>query len=226
MFYTYEYINKHVIININNERWLLDSGSPYTFRFNCSFNSVVIDGINYPMQENPGFEIESIYHLIDRNVIGIIGTDILSITSFTLYGDHKMEFNIYPRYMDNPVSFDEAYPMTIKLELDGKPIKALVDTGAYINFIKASYENNNYVGDAIDYDKDNNKIEAKLYKYNVRFNNSVFDLNFGIPKDLNCLPNQVMRILKVDAIIGLNNIMFDFGYITFDYINKKIYSKW
>ncbi len=166
--------------------------------------------------------------VIGCKINGIIGADLLQQTSFTLYNNDNMEFNANPKLKDNPIDVKIRGNVIIgKIQIVFKEATVLFETGSYINYINPVFVKGEPYGD-IWYDKDlhGKTIESKPYLAPCSIHGK---LSFGYPLDLNCFPMQVMGHYQCDAIIGLNDKLFNRNifdeYIVFDYKKGKIYLK-
>ena len=69
--YHYEIINNHIVVNIDGQKYLIDTGSPISFHINPSIRSLTIDGISYPLQAKPAmFNVPLAFECIGNEIDG------------------------------------------------------------------------------------------------------------------------------------------------------------
>lgn len=91
--YRFELINNHYIINIDNKKYLLDTGSPNSFWVKEPIREITIDGINYPLSNRPSnLDIKETEECVGLLVDGFIGMDIIRQTSLTIYKNGYIDF--------------------------------------------------------------------------------------------------------------------------------------
>lgn len=84
--YSYELINNHYVVEIDDQKFLIDTGSPFSFWVSRPIKEITIDGNKYPLQNRPlNFNIDETNNLVGVIVDGFIGMDIISKTSLTIY---------------------------------------------------------------------------------------------------------------------------------------------
>jgi len=228
--YDYEFKNGHCILCIEGRNWLLDTGSPNTFAFDRSIREINIDGKDYVLNGNPGYTQSVVEQVTGCQIFGMIGNDILKKTSFTIFANGKFEFNV-AESNEAPISISTInYVIIDNILLEGKMIKALFDTGAYINYLmpnKCSY--NDLHRTFTDHDRFGKLIASNGVSTMIKAGELLCEVSFGIPVSNASLSMQAMMHCRVDAIIGLYNYHFDkplfSEYLVVDYKNNKMYIK-
>lgn len=93
--YTYELINNHYIVDIDGGKYLIDTGSPFSFWVSRPKREITIDGNNYLLNSRPSnFNIEETTKLVGVQTDGFIGMDIISVTGLTIFKNGTIEFAI------------------------------------------------------------------------------------------------------------------------------------
>ena len=223
----YEIINGHCIVDLEGKKWLVDTGSPTTFRFDGQGGCIELDGKVFSLERNRGYVKSAVDGLCGVNVFGMIGSDVLRSTSFTLCGDKKMQLLANKSDYSIDISFDSNVILGYT-EIEGRRVKTLFDTGAQINYLMPGVFdfdlNNTPIVRDLDFAGD--MIKSNLVIAKVSLGGKKKDVSFGIPQH-NCTAIQAMRRYGCQAIIGLynyhlNETLFD-GMFSVDYQNRKIY---
>ena len=231
--YNYKFEKGHCIIDIDGNKWFLDNGSPYTFSFDDDETHIIIDNNTIRLKSNPGFRREAVESAIGKKIKGIIGTDILSKSSFSIYNNNQMEFkaNVNKETIENSIDFEMINNAIIfKAKIENQLVNVLFDSGAAINYLLPNVFRSG-IGDEVikDIDSSGQVIESNHCMAITYLGNKQCKLNFGVPMDNYCKPMQVMSYYSCSAIIGLydfyyKNPIFS-EYFLMDYENKKIYIK-
>lgn len=228
--YNYEFKNGHCVLSIEGRNWLLDIGSPSSFAFDRSIKEINIDGKDYELNGNPGYTQSVVEKVIRCQIFGMIGNDILKKTSFTIFANGKFEFKVSKSNEAPIIISTDDYVVLYNIQVGGKMMNALFDTGAYINYLMhGSSKYNDLYRTFTDYDRFGNLITSTGVSTVIKASEVSSEVSFGIPVNSNCLPMQVMQRFNWDAIIGLYNYHFDkplfSEYLAVDYNNKKMYIK-
>ena len=233
MLYNYIFENGHCVIDIDGEKWLLDTGSPATFCFDGSKSKITIDGINYQLTHNPGFNVDNVMRVVGIELKGMIGFDLLSQTSFALYKNNTMEFKVDEKALEKLSSIN-SIPLSInknvilgEATIEDKKVRVLYDTGAHISYLKPGILNRSVINNVTDYDYSGNVIKSDVVMTITRIGAATLKLSFAVPIDNTSYPVYVMRQVKCDAIIGLYDHEFEnsifYNYYAIDYKNKILY---
>lgn len=128
---SYILLNNHYIVKIDNYYYLLDTGSDKSYTYNPNNKYVEINGHNYPLHEiYVGSEMEEMTNLIGIRVDGLIGMDIISKTSLSIYKNGIICFEA--KYMGGTKvrMLNYGWPIMIKGESNGIKGNIVLDTGA------------------------------------------------------------------------------------------------
>lgn len=203
MTYKLEIINNHYIININDKKMLIDTGSPLSISFVKEFNEVKINNtlfsLNHIFNEPT---ISNIFDLVGLKIDGFIGMDV--IRKFGILISKKemsVEFNVIKNkgnkmpliYVGNAIAF--------KAVINGIEGKYIIDTGA-----KYSY------GKPILYKglKETKKVEDYSPSLNLNFESFLYETNLLVnEREINCLTGlskDVVKILNYLDVLMIGNI--------------------
>jgi hypothetical protein len=137
--YTYILIfeNKHLFIEIEDKKWLLDTGAPTSFGNDKSFK---FGGEEFSLTENyMGLSTEKLSEYLNIECHGLLGADILS--NFDLvFGISKRTLSVSSEEL--PLE-GQCLPLTdfmgipiITVQIDGKQYQMFFDTGAQISYLQ------------------------------------------------------------------------------------------
>lgn len=139
--YSYELVNNHYVVEIDGQKFLIDTGSPFSFWISHPIKEITIDGNKYPLQNRPlNFEVDETNNLVGVMVDGFIGMDIISKTSLTIFPG-GIDFSEIPEFLLERMRSNETchlieVPMTTRWPLMaqvGSNLmigKFVIDTGA------------------------------------------------------------------------------------------------
>ena len=224
----YEIRNGHYIIDLEGKKWLLDTGSPTTFRFDGQGGCIELDGKVFSLERNRGYIKSAVDGLCGVNVFGMIGSDVLSQTSFTLYSDNKLQLMANQK---SDYSFDvSCYDNVILgyIEIEGRRVKTLFDTGASLNYLMPGAFTFDLNNTSIVHDLDNQgrKITSNLVIAKASLGGKKMDVSFGIPQH-ECNATIAMAHYGCQAIVGIYNYYLKkplFNHMfSVDYQNGKIF---
>lgn len=142
--YNYELVNNHYVVEIDGQKFLIDTGSPISFWISHAIKEITINGNKYPLQNRPiNLEVDEILNLVGVMVDGFIGMDIISKTSLTIYSGRpkgSIEFSEVPDKMINEliennykyteVPMTTRWPLMVQVGSNQKTGKFIIDTGA------------------------------------------------------------------------------------------------
>ena len=142
--YSYELVNNHYIVNIDGKKFLIDTGSPFSFWVSSPIKEITIYGNKYPFQNRPlNFDVDETNNLVGVIVDGFIGMDIISKTSLTIYSggpSGSLEFGALPDWILNgmkekSIRFAEVpmttrWPLMVQVGSNLMTGKFVIDTGA------------------------------------------------------------------------------------------------
>jgi len=231
MLYNYRFENGHCVVEIEGEDWLLDTGSPSTFCFDRSISRILIDGIYYTLNSNPGYNQNVVEEVVGIRLKGIIGSDLLFKTSFTLNSNGTMEFNVNNVECENSIniSINPSMKNVIVGEalIYNKTINVLFETGAHISYLMPGLLNINPIGTVTDKDAEGRIINSELFLTISSIGANEMKLSLAVPNDITSYPIRAMKQFHFNAIIGLYDHEFDRPIFNkcyaIDYNNKKLY---
>lgn len=142
--YSYELVNNHYVVEIDGQKFLIDTGSPFSFWISHSIKEITIYENKYSLQSRPiYFEVDEINNLVGVMVDGLIGMDIISKTSLTIYSGRPkgiIEFSEVPDWIVNElikknykyteVPMTTRWPLMVQVCSNLMTGKFVVDTGA------------------------------------------------------------------------------------------------
>ena len=142
--YSYELINNHYIVNIDGKKFLIDTGSPFSFWVSSPIKEITIYDNKYPLQNRPlNFDVDETNNLVGAIVDGFIGMDIISKTSLTIYSgapEGIIEFSEVPDWIINglikmnykytEVPMTTRWPLMVQIGSNLMTGKFVIDTGA------------------------------------------------------------------------------------------------
>ena len=128
--YNYKLSNNHYVVDIDGEKYLIDTGSPISFWVSRPITSVKIDGNTFFLQGRPSnFDVKATNSLVGVPVDGFIGMDIISKTGLTIHKNGTIEF--VAREIDGiEIPMTKRFPLVIDIECNSLTGKFIVDTGA------------------------------------------------------------------------------------------------
>lgn len=211
--------NKHFVVEINDNYYVLDTGS----------NSVTVSNINVvrindkPYHLGKAFEVtkEELYKLTNMDIAGIIGLDILD-EGFTIDRKNKtITFGNDDLDLSNAkaINLNRGLLYTFDFKFLGKTYKAILDSGAIISYLDINLDNLNETGYSYDYSPLIKKeINGKSYDILINSNNNDYSIKIGTP-ELKLL--NVFKMLGVNGVIGFYDLFNEFARIE----NNKLYLK-
>ena len=215
-----ETFDNHLILLSNDNRFLIDTGSPTTIA-----KSTEIDIFNskYKVsQKYLGLEIDKLSELVGTDLDGLIGGNILKNHVFHIDFKNK-SFSILDSIPDNIDFVDIDFYMNIpiiNINLDNQSVRAFLDTGAKISYLNSEYvQDSNSIGDKEDFYPSVGVFKTSIYNKSIMFpHDKQLNLTFGsLPESL----EQALSFGGTKAIIG--NDIFSYYSLIFDYSNKRIY---
>ena len=139
--YSYELVNNHYVVEIDGQKFLIDTGSPFSFWISHSIKEITIDGNKYPLQNRPlNFEVDETNNLVGVMVDGFIGMDIISKTSLTIFPG-GIDFSEIPEFLLERMRNNETchlievpmttrWPLMVQVGSNLMTGKFVIDTGA------------------------------------------------------------------------------------------------
>lgn len=135
----FEYIDNHIIADVNGKHCLIDTGSPFSLgdgKINIDGKIHFLNGISYM-----GASLESIAEKVGTHLDALIGGDILSAHEGLFVWTQKMEVHFSTMMggaKDEPsLEFFSNIPI-IQITINSKVVKAYIDTGAKQSYIDST----------------------------------------------------------------------------------------
>ena len=218
----------HLIIELADGKYIIDTGSPASFGPN---SLILFDGKEYHSntQMMAVAQLDNISVFIGVPLNGLIGCDILRNYCIVLDLNKKkmiIKNDYYVNGGDTLVKTDmELLPMyglpLINIEIN-HPFKAFIDTGATISYIKLHYTNNMQpIRQENDFHPMVGNFVADIFSFNVKIEGSYHNIELGVlPLNLEGL----FANFGADAVLGYD--LFKDKIVIFDYfLNKFIIKK-
>ena len=172
--YKYTLSNNHYIVEIEGNKYLLDTGSPVSFSLKPSLRNVVINGRVFPLDPKPmNLSISSTRELVGMDVDGFIGMNIIRQTSLTVYKDGRLSFGVEDEE-GTPLELlaDDFGLLKLKFSCNDVVGAFLLDTGAKYGYgSKQLFLNNK-----------EEKLFEHIYDYNPfigHFDSDAYCFNFN-----------------------------------------------
>lgn len=169
--YNYEISNNHIIVNIQNQKFLLDTGSPVSFSFKPPISLLNIDGTHHSLIPYGIPNAHKVFALIGKEVDGFIGLDIISKTSLTIYKDGRIDFKA-TSITGHSCALDTNFPLRIPTKCGNYEGYYVIDTGAMVGYGLPHLFNGltPYVQNVYDYNPGLGDLYNDLYHLDVEIN--------------------------------------------------------
>ena len=226
------YANKHIVIDYNNKKYLVDTGSQISISNN---ENIEIFDKNYSsFKEFSGKNLDYFSRKVDFNLDGIVGGNILS--------DYQFQINFLNKQFTAVDAFDHNFNLDKygHLNLDfvaGVPVveiyvnkelrRVYLDTGAQWSYIKKDLVENELEVDQIDdFHPSIGNFTSKLYNVIVNFDTVLGQVNTikDIQLKMGVLPEKLTIFYKAGktfSIIGTD--IFHRMSLIFNYKKKKLF---
>lgn len=206
--YKLEVIDKHAVMtNFQGKRFLVDTGSPVSM----TVNSEPFMLCGEAFESSPLNIIDTVQELSGLDVDVLIGLDVLS------------KFNVLISYKEGFIKLShEAFqipgqtmPMHVlplksavifKAELNGQPVKCILDTGAPVNYVVSDrlVEGLESAGECEDFYPGVGRFATTLYNMNLGIGEaSVLPVKCGI------LPTSLSTVARIVSLMGQAVIGYD-----------------
>ena len=220
--------NGHFIVTIDDNNYILDTGSPVSYSFTekttfVPFGDKHLTFLPFPLK---GVQKE-IEELVSMPVSGIIGLS-------TMKELKRMEISKekgYVKFGGDSVSDSAGYSipfeenngvLTIGIKVNGKDTRVILDTGARIDYLDSSLLNtSNAVRQERDYNPILGHFEVDGYRITYGIGDQEIEtITYGATDKLK---NYVLStgIRGVNGVVGLNAIFCVAKEFTIDYESKK-----
>ena len=166
--YNYELINNHYIVNIDGRKYLLDTGSPFSFWVSNLIRELTIDGNKYQLNNRPSnFNVSETTNLVGIEVDGFIGMDIISVTGLTIFKNGTIEFAIKEiGGIETPMT--TRWPLMTNVGCNLMTGKFVIDTGAKYGYgVNGLFYRQRSFSRIKDYNPSLGHLEGDIYHLNV-----------------------------------------------------------
>lgn len=211
--------NKHFVVEINDNNFVLDTGANSATVSNI--NSVRINDKDYHLGKTFEVTKEELQKLTGMNVSGIIGLDILK-DGFTInrkeqtitFGNDDLDLSDA-----KVINLDRGLLYTFDFKFLGRTYRAILDSGAIISYLDINLDNLNETGYSYDYSPlIKEEINGKSYDILINTNGIDYPIKIGTPKPKLL---SVLKMLGVNGVIGFYDLFKEYARIE----NNKLYLK-
>lgn len=177
--YNYELVNNHYIVNIDGKKFLIDTGSPFSFWVSSPIKEITIYEKKYPLQNRPtNLDINETYNVIGTQVDGFIGMDIISKTSLTIYSGSLIEFCGVPDFIINgfikenykysEIPMTTRWPLMVQVGSNLMTGKFVIDTGAKYGYGVSGLFNKQTAFDHVsDYNPSLGHLDSDIFNLEI-----------------------------------------------------------
>lgn len=193
MKYNYKLLNNHYVVTIDEKKYLIDTGNPYSFRIDPSLTHVVIDGVVRPLSTknrlDTPYKYRKTIELIGCDKLdGFIGTDIIEKTGLTIYKNGELEFAI--REVEGGVKTKLYSRMVLPtwgpyylIEASSNGVSGLmtIDLGATVGYaIESVFKGETpYTNDKYDYSPEGDEMHSRMYHQEIEIAGRVRTMDMG-----------------------------------------------
>lgn len=201
--YKVEFVTGHFLINDDRgSKVLLDTGSPLSFHAD---GIVALNGKTYNVRTSlGGADSRYVTDNVGTAVSGLVGMDILGESNILIDAPGgRVVFDYATDGMTRVASSQGAY-VFMEMEIRGRRVKVILDTGAPISYVSSSLTEGLEVVDVVD---DFNpavpggKYRVPRYEFSAAFAGHEFLMRAGhLPPDL----QMAVSILGVKGVVGID----------------------
>ena len=166
--FNYHILNNHIIIDIDDKKFLLDTGSPKSFWTYEPINKIEINNRGFVLFPKPSnLSLNQVEKLVGIRVDGFIGLDIIAQTSLTIYKNGEIKFGVDNINGTTTKLFTNNY-LSIQVGSNLIVGKLLLDTGAKYGYgIKSLFYNQKSFARVSDYNPQLGQLESDIYHLDV-----------------------------------------------------------
>jgi len=216
--------NNHYLAQIDGRNFVIDTGSPLSFGSSRSLSFAGETKNLLPMRALGSRE--SMVNLVKTQVDGLIGTDFMMEHEITL--DKKSmkiivdEHRIIPAGSIGMGMLDavliKGFP-NMWIELNGKHVKAVLDTGACISYAsKSLVDGLPIVGTATDYNPNLGSFSTNLYEVCYSIKGLTGSISIGT---LSSIYHFALERFGFYAVLGMD-IFSSFEAVSMDFVRRRI----
>ena len=166
--YSYELVNNHYVVEIDGQKFLIDTGSPFSFWISKPIKKILINNRIYPLRDMPSnFDIEETNNLVGEEINGFIGMDIISNTGLTIYKNDLLDFDI-TEINGKELPMRNHFPLMVDVSCNLYTGKFIIDTGAKYGYgVSGLFYNYSPIDHVKDYNPTLHKLESDLYHLDI-----------------------------------------------------------
>lgn len=166
--YKYEIKNNHYIVNVNNYKFLIDTGCPFSFWISKPIKEILINNRIYPLRDMPSdFDVKETNNLVGEEINGFIGMDIISNTGLTIYKNNLLDFDVI-EINGKELPMRNLFPLMIDVSCNLYIGKFIIDTGAkYAYGVAGLFYNYSPIDHVKDYNPTLKHLESDLYRLDI-----------------------------------------------------------
>jgi hypothetical protein len=196
-----KFIDGHVIVNMNNFNYIVDTGSPLSFGRGTV---LIINGKSFSINSTGpgGFTADSISVLSGLDVDGLIGMDIL-IHFDVQFTRNRITFSDTPIFhADTAIKlpiidmFLGVGPI-INLNIEQKDRRIYFDSGAKLSYLSEDLLVGTPIGEMEDFYPSIGTYKTNVYKIDVAIDGKIETLTFGV------LPSSIRMLLDMTQTKGV-----------------------
>jgi hypothetical protein len=198
--FTTKFLDGHVIVQVNNFDYIVDTGSPISFGRGTT---VFINGKKFPINNigPSGLTADSISTLSGLKVDGLIGMDIL-IHFDVLFTQDQITFSDTPiNHAETAIKLpiiDAAMEVPIiSLNIGHEDRRLFFDTGAKLSYLSDDLLDGTPIGEMKDFYPTIGTFKTNVYKIDVIIGGKVETLTFG------SLPLSIRMLLEIGQTKGI-----------------------
>ena len=207
--HNFEVWNKHILIESNNSRLLIDTGSPYSFQKD-GIIKIGKQDFNVP-KDLMGLDSNYLTEKVGINISGLIGMDIMNHFSVWFNSPQFGNFILFSEKDDatgQPLSNSMNFMgcPTVTLGANHQEGIFLFDSGAPVSYISSRFvQNVSPCGTTYDFSPliQSERYEVNLFYLESNLNQFRFNTQFAqMPPEL----EMILSSYRVDGIIGFDLI--------------------
>ena len=206
--YNFNISNNHILININNGNYVIDTGSPSSFFYDV--DTIMINDKEYRGNRQL-VDRQHIEKLVGTTVNGLIGLDIISISGITFdFLNNIITFDVKEGHVCYFLKNDKGYYYTKDCVINNKILETtIIDSGACISYVNKKYLDSSQETDEkySDYNPSVGDISGNYYEVSidkVTLGSGSYHHTIKVGR----MNDDIEKIaLGADAVIGLLDIV-------------------
>lgn len=164
----YKLVNNHYIVNIDGKNYLIDTGSPVSFWTSEPIKEVTINNRAYALQKPPyRFNAEETNELVNFEIDGFIGMDIISQTGLTIRRGEGLEFAV-EKVEGIQVPMTKGWPLMAYVGCNMMSGRFIIDTGAMYGYgISGLFYDKKPYDHVRDYNPSLGHLDSDIYTLDI-----------------------------------------------------------